>query len=99
MQCEHNSGVRTPAYGFERGRRWQKWPAKFGQVDNPGCSCLAAPVHLQRFGRALRSVGADDMNGVRLALDRVQRAAQQMQDRLAKQLQRVKQAMGSGCWP
>jgi hypothetical protein len=70
-----------------------------GQVDNSGCSCLAAPVHLQGFGCALRCVGAGDMNVVGLALDRAQRAAQQMQDQLAKQVPRVKPAMGSGFGP
>jgi hypothetical protein len=52
--------------------------------------------HLQALGRALRSVGGGDVNGMRLAMDRAQRAAQRMQEQLAKQVQRVRQAIGSG---
>jgi hypothetical protein len=45
------------------------------------------------FERALRSVGARDMDGVRLALDRAQCPARQRHDQLAKQVQRVKQVL------
>jgi hypothetical protein len=76
---------------LQRKRRAENAGRVVGAAKEPTQTHL---VH--GFGRALRNVSADDMNGMQLAVDRAQRAAQQMQNQLAKQIQRLKQAMGSG---